>query len=86
MLIVNTDRLDVAAAGLVLAVPLTRTDRGIPLHVPLEPAESGADRRSVIMCEQLRSLSTERLKKKMGEVPEATMRRVENVLRLLLDL
>ena len=70
----------------MLALPITRTERGILLHVPAEPPEGGLRAPRVIMCEQLRSLSTERLKKRVGEVSAPTMRRVSDVLRLLLDL
>jgi mRNA interferase MazF len=46
------------ARGLVIAVPLTHTDRGLSTHVNLAPGGATA---TVAMCEQVKSMSTDRL-------------------------
>lgn len=45
------------ARGLVIAVPLTHTDRGWSTHVNLTPTASTA---TVAMCEQVKSMSVSR--------------------------
>ena len=46
------------ARGLIIAVPLTHTDRGWSTHVNLAPA---ADTPTVAMCEQVKSMSLARV-------------------------
>jgi mRNA interferase MazF len=80
-LIVSSDRFNASPAGLVIALPLTRTHRNVPVHVP-----AGTKTPSFIMCEQLRSVSKARVGKRLGAVLPATLANVEDVLRLLLGL
>lgn len=87
VLIVSTDLFNQGPAGLVFVLPLTRTDRRIPLHVPLDPPEGGVTSRSFILCDGLRSISRERLgSAPWGMVSPATLRQVEDMLRVLLEL
>lgn len=87
VLIVSADRLNHGPAGLVFAIPLTRIDRRIPAHIPLEPPEGGVTSRSLLLCDALRSISKDRLSgQPWGMVSGATMARVEEILRLLLEL
>lgn len=87
VLIVSTDLFNHGPAGLVFALPVTRTDRRIPAHVPIEPPEGGVTSRSVILCDALRSISKERLRgEPWGRVTPATMERIEDILRTLLEL
>ena len=53
--------------GLCIAVPLTRTDRGVRSHIRLEDGLAGPGAPSVIMCEQVRSVSVDRLERR-GEI------------------
>jgi len=87
VLIVSTDAFNQGPAGLVLVLPLTRTDRRIPLHVAVDPPEGGLSARSFVLCDAIRSISKERLgARPWGLVTPQTMARVEDCLRLLLDL
>ncbi|NJO85171.1 MAG: type II toxin-antitoxin system PemK/MazF family toxin [Blastochloris sp.] len=87
VLIVSTDIFNHGPAGLVFVLPLTRTDRRIPAHIPLEPPEGGVSSRSLIVCDALRSVSKDRLKgNPWGRISQVTMQRVEETLRMLLDL
>ena len=52
----------------------------------LNPSEGGLQVRSFIKCEDVRSVSTERLVKMMGTVKVATLDSVAERLRLLLTL
>jgi mRNA interferase MazF len=87
VLIVSTDAFNHGPASLVFVVPLTRTGRGIPIHVPVEPPEGGLTARSYVLCDALRSIAKERLiGPPWGAVTRTTLHKVEDVLRILLDL
>jgi mRNA interferase MazF len=87
VLIVSTDPFNQGRAGLVVTVPFTTRKRGLPIHVEVRPPDGGLREVSFAMCEQVRSLSVERLSPgPLGSVPAAVMRAVEDRLRLLLAL
>ncbi|MCP4665737.1 MAG: type II toxin-antitoxin system PemK/MazF family toxin [Deltaproteobacteria bacterium] len=85
-LIISVDLFNHGPAGLVVAVPLTTKAKGIPLHVELRPPEGGVKEVSYVKCEDLRSISTERLLKRWGKVSPATVFQVEDRLRILMGL
>jgi len=85
-LIVSTNLFNASPAELVIALPITSTDRQVRSHVALDAPEGGVKRRSFIMCEAVRSISTERLGKCWGTVSAATLEAVEMRLRVLFDL
>jgi mRNA interferase MazF len=85
-LIVSDDDLNRSRADLVIVIPITSNHKQVPSHVELLPPDGGLKLRSFIKCEDLRSISTDRLIKVMGHVNRATLDKVEERLRLLLDL
>jgi mRNA interferase MazF len=85
-LIVSTDPLNSGPAQLVVIVPLTRTDRGMPVHVRIEPPNGGVRDTSFAICEAIRSVSKDRLVRKWGKVDAPTMAVVDDRLRIVLDL
>lgn len=86
VLVVSVDPFNHGPAGLVIVVPLTSKDRGIPTHVPLRPPEGGLAVPSVLLCDAVRSISRERLTKKLGAVSPDTVAEVDMRLRLLMGL
>ena len=87
VLIVSPDPINQGPGNLVVAVPFTTRRRGIPSHVEVRPPDGGLHDVSFAMCEQIRSLATERLgSSPFGSVSAAVMDSVENRLRLLLVL
>lgn len=85
-LVVSTDRFNHGPAGLVVVVPLTTLFRGIPFHVPIEPPEGGVRARSYAKPEDIRSISSDRLRERWGSVSRGTLITVELRLRILLEL
>lgn len=85
-LIISDDRLNRSPADLVIAIPITSKDKGIPSHVEINPPEGGLKVRSFIKCEDIRSISTDRLVKVLGTVKTSTLDNVGQRLRLLLNL
>jgi mRNA interferase MazF len=86
VLIMSDDLFNRGPAGLVIALPLTSTLRGVPSHVVVEPPEGGLKSTSAILCEAIRSISTERLVLRWGVVSPAKMLQVEDTLRILMRL
>ena len=69
-----------------MILPLTSTQRDIPLHVKISKGEGSTSNDSVVMCEAIRSVSKERLISKWGSLSRAAMDEIEDRLRILLDL
>lgn len=86
VLVVSVDSFNHGPAGLVLVVPITSKDRGIPIHVPMTPPEGGLSTSSVVLCDAIRSITMERLSHRLGTVTSITLTEVEKRLRLLLGL
>jgi mRNA interferase MazF len=86
-LIISDDRFNRSRAGLVFAVPLTTRKWGLPTHVPVNPPEGGVRSPGFVKCEDLRSISTDRLVEgPWGSVSPHTLTAVEDRIRLLLGL
>ena len=87
VVIISSDMFNHGPARLVFVAPLTRTDRGVPFHVPIDPPEGGVRARSFILCDMVRSISTDRLSgQPFGVISVATLAEVEDRLRVLLEL
>jgi mRNA interferase MazF len=87
VLVVSADPINQSAADLVVAVPLTTRRRGVPTHVEVRQPAGGLPDVSFAMCEQLRSLSAERLgSRPFGSVPASVLSSVQDRLRLLFGL
>ncbi len=86
VLIISADPFNHGPAELVVTVPLTTRDRGIPLHVRVEPPDGGLKEASFVKCEDVRSVSTERLERRLGTVSARALANVEDRIRILLDL
>lgn len=86
VLVVSVDPFNHGRSGLVIVVPLTTRDRGIPSHVPIDPPEGGVTAPSFAMCEAIRSISRERLTRRWGLVRRETMSEVDRRMRFLLGI
>jgi len=89
--IVSNDAANRAAqrrgGGVVTIVPVTsNTDRVFPFQILLKGADCGLSSDSKAQAEQVRTVSVERLSRLIGTVPPASMRRLDDALRLHLAL
>jgi mRNA interferase MazF len=88
--IVSDDNFNSGPADLVMILPLTSKvakSKSIPAHIRLDPPEGGLKTQSVVLCDQLRTISKARLgNAAWGTVSAATLTEVERILRLLLAL
>lgn len=85
-LVISVDTFNHGPAGLAVIIPITTKEKGIPFHVAINPPEAGVSKKSFIKCEDVRSISTERLSKRFGKVSLEILRAVEDRLKILLDL
>jgi mRNA interferase MazF len=65
-LLVSINPMNRSASRMTIGVPLTTTDRGNELHVRLDPPEGGLTRVSYAMPEMTRSISMDRLRRRLG--------------------
>jgi mRNA interferase MazF len=90
VLVVSDDAFNAGPVGLVMVVPLTskvKKSKGIPARIPITPPEGGVQTPSVILCDQLRTVSKDRLGTgPWGSVSAGTLAKVEDSLRRLLAL
>jgi mRNA interferase MazF len=86
VLVLSVDFFNAGPADLVVVLPLTSTQRDIPLHVKVLKGEGGTRSDSVILCEAIRSVSKDRLISRWGTLSHEVMAEVEDRLRILLDL
>jgi mRNA interferase MazF len=85
-LVISVDRFNQSPADLVVVLPITSKDKQIPWHVKVQPPEGGLTMNSYIKCEDVRSISVDRLERKYGAVSSEILAAVENRLRLLIGL
>ena len=85
-LVVSDDTFNQGFAELVFIIPITSKAKNIRSHVSLNPPEGGLNLPSFIMCEAMRSVSKQRLIKRLGIISLSTMSVVEDRLRILLSL
>jgi predicted site-specific integrase-resolvase len=63
-LIVSSNSWNKIKSGLVIIIPLTSVYKDISTHVRIDPPEGGLNTASFALCEQITSISKERLKKR----------------------
>lgn len=71
---------------LIAVVPLTGTPGQGALYPPLEPGDSGLEKRSFALVDQLRSVDKRRIRRVFGRVSPDELRAVDLGLRLFLGL
>lgn len=80
---VSVDQLGGGPSGLAIVVPLTSTDHGQRLHVPIDPPNGGVRQRCYAMPEMVRSVSRERLVERWGILDDVTLIEIARRARLL---
>lgn len=90
-IVVSNDAANIVAArngiGVITVVPLTsNTGRVYPFQVLLSANEGGLDRDSKAQTEQLRSVDVSRFGRRLGVLRPATVRKLDDAIRLHLAL
>lgn len=84
--VVSVDLLNNGPGGLVAVIPVTSSTYGLRSHVELEPGPSGLDRICYARCDQIRVISTARLRSRRGVIDADRLRSIDQALRFVLDL
>lgn len=84
--VVSSDLLNDSRAGIVVVVPITTTYRGLPSHIEIDPSNSGLDEISYAKCEDVKSVSEQRLIARLGAVDQQAIFQIGRALRFLLEL
>ncbi len=85
-LIISENIFNQGYAELVIVVPITSQNKGIRSHVKIIQGEAGLNMESFAKCEDVRSISKQRLIKKLGSISKQTTESIEEKLRFLLGL
>ena len=86
VLVISNNTLNHGHSGLVTVVPMTTKGRPLRSFIRVDPPEGGVSKISFIMCDQVRTISIDRLTRRFGTVSPARLAEVEMRIRFLLDL
>ncbi len=84
-IVISNDSFNHVPNGLHFVVPITGTDRGIRLHLPMTPPEGGLSKPSVAMCDQARAQSERRFLRFRGQVTPQFILRVQALVGECID-
>ena len=84
--VVSADSLNESKAGVVIMIPLTTARRELPSHVEIEPGISGLNNISYAKCEDIKSISEQRLIVRLGLISYELRLQISRILRLWLKL
>ncbi|ADQ40218.1 transcriptional modulator of MazE/toxin, MazF [Caldicellulosiruptor acetigenus I77R1B] len=84
--IVSVDEFNSCPADLVIVVSIMSKNKNIPLHVEIQPENSGLTKVSFAKPEDIRSISKERLVRKIGQLPKERLKELEEKIRILLGV
>jgi mRNA interferase MazF len=83
--VVSADPLNESPAGVVIVVPCTTRRRKLPSHVELDPNECGINELSYAKCEDVKSVSENRLVARIGSANDEALFLISRALKFLLD-
>lgn len=85
VLVISGDWFNHLGSYLVMAVPITATDRGLDFQIKISGREGGLSKNSVVMCEQARSTSVMRFEQKRGQVSDETLEAVQRMVARIIN-
>ena len=87
VLIVQNDRGNRFSPTVICAAMTSRLGKhDLPTHVWIAAQESGLERDSLVLCEQIRTLEKRRLRSKAGHVEGLSLARVNRALTVALGI
>ena len=85
-LVLSEDMYNAGPSDLIVVLALTTRLRGLPTQVTVSPSETGLASNSAVLCDQIRTISKERLGRRAGAIPPSKLARIEEIVRVLLGL
>jgi mRNA interferase MazF len=86
VLVVSADEFNRNARNLAVIVPLTTAVRAGGYRVPVSPPEGGLRAPSHALCAHIRSVSINRLERRLGRVSSETLDEVSTKLAFMLGM
>lgn len=86
VMIVSGDQFNQRRHGLCVVALITSRLRNNPMHVVVDSPEGGLVVRSVVMCDQLRTISLDRLNYRRGVVHTMTLTQVRALIQRVFDI
>ncbi len=86
VLIIQNDIGNKYSPTVIALAITTKFKNNIPTHIPIKAGESGLEKDSVILVEQVRTLDKTRLKEKIGVIDDKTLEKVKEALKLSLSI
>lgn len=87
VLIIQNDVGNQYSPTIIVAAITSKISKArLPTHIEIPSGESGLPQDSVILTEQVRTIDKRRIDRKMGELPEDTMQKVDEALMLSLGI
>lgn len=84
-LVIQNDTGNVHAATTIVAA-ISTTIKAFPVTVLLSPGEGGLKQKSMVNLAQMLTLDKRRLQRRLGNLSESTMQRVNEAIRISLDV
>ena len=84
--VVSSDIVNNGPGELIAIVPIGSVGYGLRSHVELDAGASGLDHTSYARCDQLRTISTERVLVRRGRIGPAQAHLLDQALRFILEL
>ena len=70
-----------------IVLTLSTKGKAVPFHVLVEPSESnGLTEKSFVKCEQVLTISKDRLFRRLGQIEDETLKSVATSIRLVLEV
>lgn len=85
VIIVSTDWFNETENYLFFVAPITGIDRGLDYHIKLKGREGGLSKNSLVMCDQIRSISALRFIRKRGEISSEKLVLVRKMVGRMID-
>jgi len=85
VIVISTDWFNESENYLFFVVPITGTDRGIDYDIKLKGREGGLSKNSLVMCDQVRSISALRFIRKRGEISSEKLASIRKMAGRMID-
>lgn len=84
--VISVDEFNSSGLELAIVVPLTTKQKGFPTHVELVPPDGGIKKISYAKCEDIRSISLERLLNRLGRVSATVLQKIRYRIKMIFDI
>jgi mRNA interferase MazF len=87
VVIVQTDNLnDFHSSTIICPISAKIIEENTPIRVKVNKRDSGVEHRSDILVDQIRAIDNSRFKKRIGRIPDTSLRELKDLLKKILDL